>query len=278
MGMGMFKSNEELRQIAKRVRKNIIRMLTKAGSGHPGGSLSMVEILVELFYNWIKRTPENALAPDRHRLVLSKGHGVPALYAVFAELGLIKEEDLWTLRKLGSPLQGHPDRLRLPYVEASTGSLGQGLSVAVGMAMASKLDGDKFRVYAVVGDGELQEGQMWEAIEYAPRIQLDTLTAILDYNQMQLDGYLKDIGEIYDIKNKIEAFGWKVLEVDGHNFDDIRRALNIAYALKGKPTFIIAYTIKGKCVSFMEFGIKWHGAAPSEEEAEKAIKEIEENC
>lgn len=269
------KTIEELKKIAVDVRVNIIKMITEAGSGHPGGSLSSVEILLTLFFNKLQRNSQNALSPDRHRLILSKGHGVPALYAVLHECGLISEEELMTLRKINSPLQGHPDRVMLPYVEASTGSLGQGLSIAQGMAMAAKLDRRQSRLYCLMGDGETQEGQVWEAILSAGKYRLDNLTAILDANKAQIDGLVKDVLDLQPIKDKLNAFHWHVIEIDGHDLTQIKEALAEAENTKGKPTYIIANTIKGKGVSFMEADlVGWHGKAPTPQQAEAAIKEL----
>jgi len=265
-----------LKEKAKRVRKKILRMLCEAKSGHPGGSLSIVEMLLILFTEEIKRTPQNASSKDRDRLVLSKGHAVPALYAVFSEIGILKEEELSTLRKLGSRLQGHPDRVRFPEVEASTGSLGQGLSIAQGMALAYKLNSNNSRVFCIIGDGESQEGQIWEAILSAPKFKLDNLVVLLDFNNGQIDGKVEEVMPIEPIKAKLEAFNWEVFEVNGHDFEALAETLKKCRTLNGKPKYIICRTIKGKCVSFMEDQIKWHGTAPSPEETEKAIAEIEQ--
>ena len=267
--------HKQLQQIANELRIDIIKAISRAKSGHPGGSLSAIDILVYLFFNEIKRTKENALDPERHRFVLSKGHGVPALYAVLARIGLITYEELMNLRVLGSRTQGHPSYLDLPYVEASTGSLGQGLSVAVGMALAAKIDKKSYRVYCMTGDGETQEGQIWEAILSAPKFNLDNLCVILDYNKSQIDGYIKDVMDLEPLKAKLEAFKWNVLEINGHNFEEIENAFNIARETKGKPTYIIAHTIKGKGVSFMEDNVEWHGKAPNEKETELALQELE---
>ena len=268
-------THKQLQQIANGLRVDIIKAISRAKSGHPGGSLSAIDILVYLFFNEIKRTKENALDPDRHRFVLSKGHGVPALYAVLAKIGLITYEELMNLRVLGSRTQGHPSYSDLPYVEASTGSLGQGLSVAVGMALAAKIDRKSYRVYCMTGDGETQEGQIWEAILSAPKFNLDNLCVILDYNKSQIDGYTKDVMDLEPLKEKLKAFKWNVLEIDGHNFEEMENAFNIARETKGKPTYIIAHTIKGKGVSFMEDNIEWHGKAPNEKETELALQELE---
>ncbi len=265
---------DKLTKVSANMRINIIRMLAEAGSGHPGGSLSIVEILAYLFFEKIKRNKVNALDENRDRLVLSKGHGVPALYAVLSEVGLIKKEELLTLRKLGSPLQGHPDRVRLPYVETSTGSLGQGLSIALGMALAAKIKKSDYNVYTIIGDGEFQEGQIWESLMNAPKFNVDNLVVFLDYNRIQLDDWVDKITPIEPVKDKIEAFNWETYEIDGHNLNEIDKTLN-SLNKNGKPKFIIAHTVKGKGVSFMENQVKWHGVAPSKEEAEQAIKEIE---
>lgn len=268
-------TNKELQRISNELRIDIIKSISRAKSGHPGGSLSAIDIIVYLFFNEIKRTKENALDPDRHRFVLSKGHGVPALYAVLAKIGLITYEELMDLRVLGSRTQGHPSYVDLPYVEASTGSLGQGLSVALGIALAAKIDNRPYRVYCMTGDGETQEGQIWEALLAAPKFQLDNLCVIMDYNKSQIDGYIKDVMDLEPLKQKLLAFNWNVIEIDGHNFDEIGNALNIAKETKGKPTYIIAHTIKGKGVSFMEDNVEWHGKAPNEKETELAIQELE---
>ncbi|MBU2444422.1 MAG: transketolase [Bacteroidetes bacterium] len=269
-------SLSELQKIANELRIDIIKALHAAKSGHPGGSLSAIDILTYLFFNEIKRTKENAFDPDRDRFVLSKGHGVPALYALFARLGLITRDELMNLRLLGSRIQGHPSFLDLPYVEASTGSLGQGLSIAVGMAMAGKLDRKKYRVYCMIGDGETQEGQIWEAFLSAPKFKLDNLCVILDYNKSQIDGYTSDVLNIEPYVDKLKAFNWHTLEINGHNFEEIKSAFGSAKKLKGKPTIIVAHTVKGKSVSFMEDKIEWHGKSPNDEETKLALKELEE--
>jgi len=249
-------------------------MLTEAGSGHPGGSLSEVEILVSLFAEEMNHDPKNVNNPDRDRFVLSKGHGIPGLYAVMAQFGYWSRDDLMTLRKLGSRFQGHPDRTRLPGLETSTGSLGQGLSVAIGLALASKLDNDAFRVYCVIGDGESQEGQIWEAALSAAKFKLDNLVCILDNNKAQIDGYVQNVMPLEPIEDKWRSFGWHVISINGHDFDQIFDAFDEARAKKGMPTFILADTLKGKGVSFMENVVDWHGKAPSREEAEKALAEL----
>ncbi len=271
----MKKSKSELIEISKEIRTNIIEMLGMAGSGHPGGSLSSVELLLVLFYNWIERNKENALDEDRDRFIISKGHGVPTLYAILAKLGIIKESELKTFRKLNSRLQGHPDRNLLPYVEASTGSLGQGLSIAQGVALSGKIDKKDFRVYCLIGDGETQEGQIWEAFMSASTFKLDNLCVILDYNKGQIDGFVNDIINLEPIVDRLNAFGWYVQRIDGHDIDAIEDALTRANNTKGKPSIIIADTVKGKGVSFMENKIEWHGVAPNDEQTKAAIEEIQ---
>lgn len=265
---------DELREICRQVRIDIIRMLTEAGSGHPGGSLSAVEIIVTLFNLKMRHDPKRPDWAQRDRFVLSKGHGVPCLYAVLAQQGYFPREELLTLRKLGSRLQGHPDRVRLPALESSTGALGQGLSIAQGLALASKLDGDRWRVYCLIGDGESQEGQIWECAMSAAKFKLDNLTAIMDYNHGQLDGALAQIMDIEPVADKWRAFNWHVISVDGHDIPQIKAALDEAETVKGRPTMIIANTVKGKGVSFMENVWEWHGVAPSPEQCEKALAEL----
>jgi transketolase len=263
-----------LKQIAGQARIDVIKMLAKAGSGHPGGSLSEIEILVSLYSHVMRHDPANPSMKNRDRFVLSKGHGIPGLYAVMAAVGYCTPNDLLSLRQLDSAFQGHPDRCRMTALEASTGSLGQGLSIAVGYALASKLEGDAFRVYCLIGDGESQEGQIWEAALSAAKFKLDNLVCILDYNKAQIDGYVRDVMPIEPVADKWVAFGWHVIQVDGHDFDQIIGALEDAKNIKGKPVFILADTIKGKGVSFMENKVDWHGVAPNAEQAEQAIKEL----
>ena len=269
-------STEELKRLATRLRIEIIKMIGAAGSGHPGGSLSAVEILVELYFDFMRIDPHNPKWPERDRFILSKGHGCPALYAVMAEAGYIDPALLPTLRKLGSPLQGHPDKRMLPALEASTGSLGQGLSIGIGMALAAQLDKLDYHTFVMVGDGEIQEGQNWEAAMFAPYHKLSNLTLIVDYNHQQLDGFTKDILDVDPLPAKFSSFGWNAVEIDGHNFDEVIPALEKARAnTSGKPVAIIANTIKGKGVSFMENNPKWHGVAPKPEEVAAAVKELE---
>ena len=266
---------KKLKEIAREMRINIIKMLTEAGSGHPGGSLSIADILTVLYFHKMRHDPKNPKWDDRDRFVLSKGHGVPAQYALLAKSGYFSEEELMSLRKTGSRLQGHPDRSRLPGLEASTGSLGQGLSIAVGMAVAGKMDKKNYRIYCMVGDGESQSGQIWEAAMCAAKYKLDNLTAILDYNKIQLDDRVNIVMEIEPVKDKWKSFGWNVMEIDGNDIPKIIDALDDAEKVKGKPTIIIAHTVKGKGVSYMEDSVDWHGKAPSKELAEQAIRELE---
>ena len=269
----------KLRDIARECRVQIIRMLTHAGSGHPGGSLSVIDILTALYFNRMRYDARRPDWEDRDRLVLSKGHCVPAQYCCMAKAGFFPESRLITLRKLGSPLQGHPDRVMLPGIEAATGSLGQGLSIAVGMALGLKLAGKASRVYCVVGDGEIQEGQVWEAAMSAPKLgapahHLDNLCVILDANGIQLDDHVKNILDLEPVADKWKSFGWPVIEVDGHDIAQVDKALDQAETIKGGPTFVVAHTVKGKGVSFMENDPEWHGKAPKPAEAVKAIREI----
>jgi transketolase len=269
----------KLETIAREGRVEILRMLTHAGSGHPGGSLSVIDILTDLYFNRLRLDPARPHWEDRDRFILSKGHCVPAQYYCMAKRGFFPMDRVTTLRKLGSALQGHPDRIALPGIEAATGSLGQGISVAVGMALGLKLAGKAARVYCVVGDGESQEGQVWESLMSAPKLgapdhHLDNLCVILDYNGIQLDGFVKKILDLEPITEKLKAFGWAVIEVNGHDIAQVDKALDQAEANKGVPTFIVAHTVKGKGVSFMENDPEWHGKAPKPEEAVRAIREI----
>jgi transketolase len=268
-----------LEAIARACRVQIIRMLTHAGSGHPGGSLSVIDTLVSIMFGRLRHDPARPDWPDRDRIVLSKGHAVPALYAAMAKAGYFPEEWLVTLRKLGSPLQGHPDRTALPGVEAATGSLGEGLSVALGMALGLRLSRSAARVYCILGDGEIQEGQVWEAAMSAPKLgqpdhPLDNLTVILDYNKIQLDDFVAKILDLEPVVAKWQSFGWPVIEIDGHSMDQLGKALDQAEATKGRPTLVVAHTVKGKGVSFMENNPEWHGKSPKPAEAVAAIREI----
>ncbi|MCR1934429.1 transketolase [Clostridium tepidum] len=270
----MNKSVEELQEIAKVIRKDIISMLTESASGHPGGSLSAVEILTALYFNEMNVDPTNPRDLNRDRFVLSKGHAAPVLYSTLARRGFFNPEELKTLRKIGSMLQGHPNMNDVPGIDMSTGSLGQGISTAVGMALAGKLDEKDYKVYALLGDGELEEGQVWEATMAAAHYKLDNLIAFVDYNGLQIDGPCSEVMSAEPIADKFRAFNWNVIEIDGHDLDAILNAINSAKNIKEKPTMIVCKTIKGKGVSFMENQAGWHGKAPSAEECEKAICEI----
>jgi transketolase len=266
---------KEYAKTANGIRTDIISMLSAAGSGHPGGSLSVTDILVMLYFKHLKHDPKNPNWTERDRVVLSKGHVCPALYATLSAAGYFPREELLTLRKLGSRLQGHPARDKgLPGIEISTGSLGQGLSVGVGAALGFRMDGKSNRVYVIMGDGEHDEGSVWEAIMAAGHYKLDNLTAIVDHNKLQIDGKVEDVMAIADLSEKYRAFRWNTYEIDGHNLDEIDKALAKAREFRGKPTAIIAHTIKGKGVSFMENIAEWHGKAPKKEETEKALAEL----
>jgi transketolase len=269
------KTLPELQEICKRIRRHIIEMIGAAKSGHPGGSLSAVEILVTLYYGVMKHDPANPNWPDRDRFILSKGHAAPVLYSVLAECGYTPIDQLNTLRKLGSMYQGHPDKRFMPVLEASTGSLGEGISVGLGMALAARLDKRPFRTYVVVGDGEIQEGQIWEAAMFGSFHKVDNIVAIVDNNRIQLDGFVKDIMNVEPLADKWRAFGWHTLEVNGHDIPALQAAFAEAAATKGKPTVLIAHTIKGKGVSFMENNPKFHGVAPTAAEEELALKELQ---
>lgn len=264
----------QLKSIANKARINTIKMLHEAGSGHPGGSLSAVDIMTVLMHRFMKHDPKNPRWEDRDRFVLSKGHCIPAWYALLADAGYFPEEDLMTLRKLDSPLQGHPVNTAMESMEACTGSLGQGLSIAIGMAMAGKLDKKNHKIYCMIGDGESQEGQVWEALLAAPKFNLDNLIAILDNNGGQIDGPVEVVMPLEPVLDKMEAFNWHVIDIDGHDYDQIIAALEEAQTVKGRPVFIRANTVKGKGVSFMEGKIDWHGKAPNAEETEKALAEL----
>ncbi|MCK4444101.1 MAG: transketolase [Thermoplasmata archaeon] len=265
---------KKLEDLANLVRQHVIRTIYLAGSGHPGGSLSAVEVMVALYFQVLNIDPKNPDWPDRDRFILSKGHGCPAWYAVLAERGFLPVEELDTLRKLGSRLQGHPDMQKCPGVEASTGSEGQGLSMGVGMALAARLDRKLYHVYVMVGDGENDCGQTWEAAMAASHFHLDNLTAIVDRNMLQLDGPTAQIMSIEPLADKWKAFGWHVTEIDGHSFKEILNVLEKSKKMKGKPNVIIAHTVKGKGVSFMEGAVAFHGKAPNKEEYEIAMKEL----
>jgi transketolase len=264
----------DLKSLARDMRVDIIRMIEAAGNGHPGGSLSIIDILTVLYWKFLKHDPKKPDWAERDRFILSKGHACPALYAVMAKRGYFPHEELLKLRKLGSPLQGHPDRMRLPGIEFSTGSLGQGLSVGLGMAIAAKMDKKDWKTYVALGDGELQEGQNWEAFMAAPKWKLDNLIAIVDHNNGQIDGPVDQVMDLEPLVDKLRSFNWEVQAIDGHDYAAIEEALTAAQEPGGKPHAIVAKTIKGKGVSFMENNIAWHGNAPKKDDADKAVKEI----
>jgi transketolase len=260
---------------ARLIRRHIICMLAEAGSGHPGGSLSMTDIIASLFFGGVmKYDPKKINWDGRDYFILCKGHAVPALYAAMAEAGYFPVEELKTLRKLGSRLQGHPDRNHLPGIEVSTGSLGQGLSVAVGMALGLRLDGRGNRVFAVLGDGEMQEGQVWEAAMNAAAKKVDNLIAFVDRNELQIDGPTEVVKAVEPVADKWRAFGWHTLEIDGHDIGKILEAVEAGKKVKGQPVMIVAHTVKGKGVSFMEGKVNYHGVAPTREEEKKALEEM----
>ena len=267
-------TKNELQITACKVRMGIIEGVHAAKSGHPGGSLSSADILTYLYFKELNVDPNNPDMPTRDRFVLSKGHIAPALYSVLANKGFFALEDLKTLRKIGSFLQGHPDKKGTPGVDMSSGSLGQGISCATGMALSAKHFNENYRVFALLGDGECEEGQVWEAAMFAANKELDNLVAIVDYNGLQIDGSIDEVNSPLPLDKKFEAFNWNVIKIDGHDFDQIEEAFNKATENKGKPTVIIATTIKGKGVSFMENQVSWHGAAPNDEQYEIAMNEL----
>ncbi len=266
----------ELSVIANKVRKNALTAVYNAASGHPGGSLSIADVLTLLYFEVMNVDPKNPKMEDRDRFVLSKGHTAPALYGVLAERGFIPVEDVATFRHIDSYLQGHPDMNKVPGVEMSTGSLGQGVSVAGGMALAAKLDNKDYRVYSILGDGELEEGQVWEQAMFAAHYKLDNLTIFIDNNGLQIDGDITKVMNPTPIDEKFKAFGWNVIVTEAHDFNKLLDAVNSAKATKGKPTAIIMKSVKGKNVSFMENNPAWHGAAPKKEEYEQAISELDD--
>lgn len=266
-----------LKRISNNVRKSIVEEVYSAQSGHPGGALSCADILTVLYFNQMNIDPEKKDDLNRDRLVLSKGHASAALYAVLAERGYFSKDELKGFRKLGSMLQGHPDMKHIPGVDMTAGSLGQGLSVANGMAISSKLDERGFRVYCIVGDGEIEEGQIWEAAMASAHYKLDNLCLVVDNNNLQIDGKVSDVMSVYPLKEKFEAFGFEVFEVDGNDIDELITVFDKAKTVKGKPTAIIAKTIKGKGVSFMEDKADWHGKAPNDEEYKTAIEDLSAN-
>ncbi len=265
---------EELEEIARKVRIHIVKSTNEAGSGHPGGSLSATDVLTTLYFEIMDVRPEEPEWPKRDRFVLSKGHAAPALYGVLAERGFFPVDELMTLRKLGSRLQGHPDMRKTPGVDASTGSLGQGLSIAAGMALAAKIDRESYRIFCVCGDGEVQSGQIWEAAMFASQNKLDNLIVFLDRNNLQIDGSTKDVMSIEPIVSKWNSFGWHVLEINGHDMDEIVDAVNKAEEVHGQPSIIISHTVKGKGVPFMEGSLAFHGKAADDEQLQTALKAL----
>ncbi len=272
--MGQSKDWTQLKEKARAIRVGIIEGVYSAGCGHPGGSLSIADVLAYLYFEEMDIRPEEPKWPDRDRFVLSKGHTAPALYATLAERGFFPREDLKTLRKIGSHLQGHPDMKGTPGVDMSTGSLGLGVSAACGMALSAKISDKDYRVYTVVGDGESEEGQVWEAAMFAAHYHLDNLCMIIDWNGLQIDGPVSQVMDPTPHDEKLRAFGWHVISIDGHDFDMIAAALAEAKTVKGKPTAIIAKTVKGKGVSYMENAVQWHGAAPKEEGYLQALQDL----
>lgn len=264
----------ETQEIARQIRIDIIKMLAEAKSGHPGGSLSAVEILTVLYFHKMNIDPANPAWPDRDRFVLSKGHAAPVYYAALAERGFFPRKELLKLRQTGHFLQGHPDMKRVPGVDMSTGSLGHGISAAAGMALAAKIDKKPYRVYCLLGDGEIAEGLVWEAAMASAHYELDNLLAVLDHNGLQIDGTNQEVMDSAPLPDKWRAFGWNVLQADGHDIKELTEALELAENLRGKPTIIIAETVKGKGVSFMENQADWHGAAPNLEQARIALAEL----
>ena len=265
----------KLEEMAKKLRRHVITMIATAGSGHPGGSLSAADIITALYFKVMRYNPEDTQWPDRDRFILSKGHAAPILYAALAEAGYFPVAELATLRKLDSRLQGHTDRKFTPGVEMSAGSLGMGLSFAVGTALAARLNSKEYRTYVMLSDGECEEGQTWEAALSAAHFKLNNLVAIIDYNGIQLSGWTRDIMNLEPFTQKWQAFGWHTIDIDGHDFDQILSACQGTEKIKDKPTVIIAHTIKGKGVSFMENNAAFHGKAPNREEADRALKELE---
>lgn len=267
---------ENLKEHATNIRRNIVKMVTAAGSGHPGGSLSSVEILTAIYFTQMDIHADNLESNKRDRFVLSKGHASPLLYAVLSEKGFLSEEELLTFRKIDSRLQGHPSMRKLPGIDMSTGSLGQGISAAVGMALSNKYHDLPYRVYTLLGDGECEEGEVWEAAMAAAHYHLDNLIAIVDFNGLQIDGDIHDVMNPTPIDEKFKAFGWNVITLDdGNDMEQVLDALETAKTLEGNPTAIIAKTVKGKGISFMENKASWHGVAPSAEQCEDALKELE---
>ena len=265
---------KQLKITACKVRMGIIEGVYNAKSGHPGGSLSIADVLTYLYFAKMNIYPDNPKLPERDRLVLSKGHTAPALYSVLAHRGFFSLDELKGLRHIGSMLQGHPDMKHIPGVDMTTGSLGQGISAACGMALSAKFTGDTYKVYAILGDGELEEGQVWEASMFAAHRKLDNLTAIIDNNGLQIDGKISDVCSPYPITDKFAAFGWHVIEMDAHDFDSIEKAFNEAETVVNQPVAIVMTSVKGKGVSFMENQVSWHGTAPNAEQYEAAMTEL----
>lgn len=268
---------KELEEKSRKIRINIIKQIYNAKSGHPGGSLSSTDIVTALYFNEMKINEKDPKWDKRDRFVLSKGHAAPVLYATLAEKGFFDEKELYSLRKINSILQGHPDMNKIPGVDISTGSLGQGISVANGMAISAKLDNQDYRVYCLLGDGEIEEGQIWEAAMTSCHYKLDNLCVIVDNNNLQIDGSIDKVMNSYPIDKKFESFGFNVININGNNMEEILEAFKNARKIKEKPTAIIAKTIKGKGISFMENQVEWHGKAPNEEQYEIAIKELQNN-
>ena len=265
----------ELKRLAVELRQTILKTIAHAGSGHPGGSLSMVELLIGLYWYALRHDPNNPAWPQRDLFLLSKGHGCPALYTVLAYRGYFPKEELLTLRRYPTRLQGHPEQGSPPGVEIAAGSLGQGLSMANGIALADRLDGRRRRIFCLMGDGEIQEGQVWEAAMTAHHHKLDAVCAIIDANQLQQNGPVKDIQDIEPLADKWRAFGWHAIEIDGHDIAQVLKAYDDAERMTGKPQVVVARTVKGKGVSFMELNPAWHGVAPKPDELEKALKELQ---
>jgi transketolase len=267
-------TTSQLQKIAKEIRIDVIKMIAKAGSGHTAGSLGMVEVFVSLYFSILNNDPKKPLWEERDRLILSNGHTCPALYATMAHAGYFPLAELKTMRKIGSKLQGHPERVRLPGIETTSGPLGSGLAQGAGYAYAARMDGKRFRVFCICSDGEHQEGNHWEAVMFAGKNNLANLTLIVDRNNIQTDGFTEDVMPIEPLEDKYKAFGWHVIQVDGHNIEEIIAAVDQARAVYEDPTVIIAHTIPGKGVSFMENKFEWHGKVPSKEEADLALKEL----
>jgi transketolase len=273
--IGDGRTTATLRRTANELRKNILTMVCAAGSGHPGGSLSAADIVTVLYFDEMRVDPKNPQWPDRDRFILSKGHACPVLYATLVMKGYCAPDQLYRLRKMGSMFQGHPDMRKTPGIDYTTGSLGNGLSIGLGIALAAKLDGRSYRTYVMLGCGELQEGLVWEALMAAAKFRADNLCAIIDYNRLQIDGRIDEVMSVEPLRGKLESFNWHVVEIDGHDIGDIRRGLAEARQTPGRPTVLIANTVKGKGVSYMENKCEWHGAAPNEAQRDQALRELE---